>query len=39
VTLKVHWLKEIDTPAFKHFLSTAVDKFLKHQSETNSPQV
>ena len=39
VTLKVHWLKEIDTPAFKHFLSTAVDKFLKHQSETNPPRV
>jgi excinuclease ABC subunit A len=38
VTLKVHWLKEIDTPAFKHFLSTAVDKFLKHQSETHPPR-
>jgi excinuclease ABC subunit A len=39
VTLKVHWLKEIDTPAFKHFLCTAVDKFLEHQSETNPPRV
>ena len=38
VTLKVHWLKEIDTPAFKHFLRTAVDKFLEHQSETNPPR-
>ena len=29
VTLKVHWLREIDTPAFEEFLATARDAFLE----------
>ncbi|HAA62196.1 MAG TPA: excinuclease ABC subunit A, partial [Planctomycetaceae bacterium] len=30
VTLKVHWLREIDTPEFRAFLATAQDSFLEH---------
>ncbi len=29
VSLKVHWLKEVDTPGFEQFLETARDSFLE----------
>ena len=30
VTVTVHWLREIDTPAFKKFLHAAIQSYLKH---------